>query len=81
MYNPGSEDMALDRRRAALAILPFLLLGLGNVALILGWGINPLWGFMLLPPILFVCVLGWIAFRTGFTGDRTGDVEGGPDGS
>jgi hypothetical protein len=28
---------------------------------------------MILPPILFVSVLGWIAFRTGFASDRTGD--------
>ena len=82
MYDLQGEEKALNRRRAALAVLPFLLLGLGNVALILGWGVNPIWGFMLLPPVLFVCVLGWIAFRTGFVRDRTGDVDGtDPDGS
>lgn len=65
-----STDGDLNRRRALLAILPFLLLGLADVALLLGWGLDPLWGFMILPPILFICVIGWIAFRTGFvTGD------------
>lgn len=56
----------VNRRRAALAILPFLLLGLADVVLLLGWGLDPLWGFMILPPIIFISVIGWIAFRTGF---------------
>lgn len=56
----------LNRRRAALAILPFLLLGLADVVLLLRWGLDPLWGFMILPPILFICVIGWVAFKTGF---------------
>jgi hypothetical protein len=56
----------INRRRAAIAILPFLLLGLADVVLLLGWGLDPLWGFMILPPIVFISVLGWIAFRTGF---------------
>jgi hypothetical protein len=76
MDEPGTEDVALDRKRAALAVAPFLLIGLGNVALILGWGLDGLWAFLLLPPILFICVLAWIAFRTGFVQDRTGDVAG-----
>jgi hypothetical protein len=55
-----------NRKQAALAVAPFLLLGLIDVVLLLGWGINPLWGFMILPPILFVSVLAWLGFRTGF---------------
>ena len=47
------------------------LIGLFDLVLLLGWGLDPLWGFMILPPILFVSVLGWIAFRTGFASDRT----------
>lgn len=62
------EESALNRRRAALAVLPFLLLGLANVALLYGWGLRPLWAFVILPPILFISALGWIAFRTGFVG-------------
>lgn len=62
-----------DRTRAALAVLPFLLIGLFDLVLLLGWGLDPLWGFLLLPPILFVCVLAWIAFSTGFASDRCGD--------
>ena len=59
-----------DRRRAVLAVLPFLALGLADVVLLLAWGLDPLWGFAILPPILFVSVLAWIAFSTGFVGDR-----------
>lgn len=65
-----TDGGGLNRRRAALAILPFLLLGLADVVLLLKWGLDPLWGFMILPPIIFICVIGWIAFSTGFvTGD------------
>lgn len=65
------DDGEVSRRRAALAILPFLLLGLADVVLLLRWGLDPLWGFVILPPILFICVIGWIAFKTGFaSGDR-----------
>ncbi|WP_336036944.1 hypothetical protein [Halobacterium yunchengense] len=63
-----------NRTRAFLAILPFLLLGLADVVLLLFWGLNPLWGFVILPPILFISVLGWIAFKTGFVGDREDDA-------
>jgi hypothetical protein len=42
------------------------LLGLADVLLLLFWGLNPLWGFVILAPILFISVLGWIAFKTGF---------------
>jgi len=65
-----TEDAGRNRRRAFLAILPFLLLGIADVVLLLIWGLNPLWGFVILPPILFISVLGWIAFKTGFVGDR-----------
>lgn len=62
---------ARNRRRAILAVLPFLALGIADVLLLLAWGVDPLWGFAILPPILFVSVLAWIAFSTGFVGDRT----------
>ena len=68
------EDGALNRKRAALAVLPFLTLRLADVLMLLIWGLDPLWGFMILPPILFISVLAWIAFRTGFAADRT-DTE------
>ncbi|MFC7045416.1 hypothetical protein ACFQH6_08365 [Halobacteriaceae archaeon GCM10025711] len=60
------DGESVNRRRAALAILPFLLLGLADVVLLLEWGLDPLWGFVILPPILFISVIGWIAFKTGF---------------
>jgi len=67
-------ESARNRKWAVIAVLPFLFLGLGNLALILVWGVDALWGFLILPPILFICVLAYIAFRTGFVRDRTGDV-------
>jgi len=67
---PTGPDRPLNRKRAALAVLPFLALGLADVALILWWGIRPLWGFLILPPILFICVLAWVAFRTGFASNQ-----------
>lgn len=60
-----------NRKRAALAVAPFLALGIGNVVLILRWGIEPLWAFALLPPILFCSALAYIVFSTDFLSDRT----------
>ncbi|WP_277540202.1 hypothetical protein [Haloarcula laminariae] len=60
----------MNRWRATKYIAPFVAIGLFDLVLLLGWGLDPLWGFMILPPILFVSVLGWIAFRTGFASDR-----------
>ena len=81
----SDQDRAADggfrkgRKDATIIILPFVLLGIGNLLLIMWWGMDPLWGFLLLPPILFICVIGWIAIRGGFAEDRTGtgDYEGG----
>ena len=77
MEAPTPTDSASgNRTRAALAILPFLLLGLADVVLLLFWGLNPLWGFVILAPILFISVLGWIAFKTGFVRhDGAPDVD------
>jgi hypothetical protein len=66
-----SDSGGRNRKRAALAVAPFLALGLGNVVLILQWGIEPLWAFALLPPILFCSVLAYIVFSTDFLDDRT----------
>ena len=71
-----SGEYELSRKRAFFATLPFLLLGLADVVLLLEWGLDPLWGFMILPPILFVSVLAWLAFRGGFVRDRTGEPGG-----
>lgn len=67
------------RKTATFVILPFVALGIGNLILILLWGIDPLWGFLVLPPILFISAIGWIAIRGGFAEDRTGesDYDGG----
>jgi hypothetical protein len=60
------EGEEVSRVRATLAVVPFLVLGLLAVVLLLGWGLEPLWAFLILPPILFISVLGWIAFKNGF---------------
>jgi len=65
-------DSGRKRKRAALHSMPFLLLGLGNVVLILSWGLEPLWAFALLPPILFCTVLTYIVFSTDFLEGREG---------
>jgi hypothetical protein len=80
MDEPGTEDRTLNRKRAALAVLPFLLIGLADVVLLLGWGLDGLWGFMILPPILFVSVLAWIAFRSGFIHEHDTDYDSDLDG-
>jgi hypothetical protein len=70
-----AEPAGYDRMQAAKAVTPFLLLGLADVVLLLRWGLNPLWGFMILPPILFISVLAWLGFRTGFVSDRTDEAD------
>ena len=75
MAGPLGEENQLNRTRAALYILPFVLLGIGNLLLLLGWGLRPLWAFLILPPIIFVSVIGYIAFRTGLAGNRLDDEE------
>ncbi|EMA51055.1 MULTISPECIES: hypothetical protein [Halococcus] len=62
--SPG--EPAMSRKRAALAVLPFLLIGLTGLVFVLRSGLDLVWGLAILPPILFTCVLAWIAFRSGF---------------
>ena len=75
----GDGGFTEGRKTATLVVLPFVALGLGNLLLIMQWGLDPLWGFLLLPPILFVSAIGWIAVRSGFAENRTGegDYDGG----
>lgn len=68
---PPQETSNRNRKRAALAVLPFLVIGVGNVLIILLMGMEKLWGFALLPPVLFCSVLAWIVFSTDFLEDRT----------
>ncbi|MDS0292717.1 hypothetical protein [Halogeometricum luteum] len=60
-----------NRKRAVLAVLPFLGIGLACVLLLLGWGLEPLWAFAILPPILFCSALAYIVFSSDFLEDRT----------
>ncbi len=63
-------DSGRNRRRAILYSMPFLALGIGNVILILWWGLEPLWAFALLPPILFTTFLTYLVFSTDFLEGR-----------
>jgi hypothetical protein len=67
----GPDGETHSRKWAVLAVLPFLAIGLADVILLLYWGIEPLWGFAILPPILFCTVLAWIVFSTDFLEGRT----------
>ncbi|MFB6107391.1 MAG: hypothetical protein ABEJ82_00960 [Haloplanus sp.] len=71
MATRAEDGPAPNRKRALLAVLPFLALGLADVLLLLFWGLEPLWGFAILPPILFCSVLAWLVFRTDFLEGRT----------
>lgn len=73
LLDDEDDDQSVSRFWALAFVIPFLLLGLADLLLLLFWGLNPLWGFMILPPILFMSALTWIAFRTGFVSDRTED--------
>ncbi|GAB7095765.1 hypothetical protein JCM30237_29190 [Halolamina litorea] len=64
------EADAANRRRAVLATLPFLALGLAVAALAVVVAPQPLWAFLLLPPILFMCVLTYLTFRSDFLEGR-----------
>jgi hypothetical protein len=52
-------------KKAAVVVVPCFVLGIGNVVLILQWGLNPLWGVLLFPPVVFVSAIGWIAISGG----------------
>jgi len=60
------ETGGTSRLRAALYISPFVAIGVADVVLLLVWGLDPLWGFMILPPILAISILGYVGFRHGF---------------
>jgi hypothetical protein len=70
-----SEGKVLNRKRVALVMVPLLALGLADVALIVLWGVNPVLGLAVLPPILFVTALGWVAIRGGLVEDRLDDSD------
>lgn len=59
-----------NRRRAALYTLPFFALGTLNVALMIWWGLELVWLFAMLPPVLFMSGLAWVAFETELLDER-----------
>lgn len=68
--SPTPTNDRSDRWRAAKYTLPFVLLGIVDVTLVVGWGLNPIWGVAILPPVLFMSVLAWVAFKSGFVTDN-----------
>ncbi|CCQ35498.1 uncharacterized protein Nmlp_1289 [Natronomonas moolapensis 8.8.11] len=73
----GTDRRGGRRRKAALIVVPLFVLGVGNVVLILQWDMNPVWGLLLIPPVIFISALGWIAIEGGIAGgadDRGGNA-------
>lgn len=68
--SPHAGTAVSNRRRAALATLPFLAIGLGVVALAIAFAPQPLWGFLFLPPVVFMSVLTYLTFRSDFFAER-----------
>ncbi len=66
MSHPNLNPNERSRQRAILLVAPFLALGIGEIALLLTAGFNPLWAVVIVPPILFMTGLGWLSFTTGF---------------
>ncbi|WP_435077084.1 hypothetical protein [Halococcus sp. AFM35] len=71
----SESEEGLNRKRVALVVIPLLALGLADVTLIILWGVNPLLGLAVLPPILFVTVLAWVALSGGLVEDRLDDSD------
>ncbi|GAB3026303.1 hypothetical protein [Natronobiforma cellulositropha] len=59
------ESPSVDRVHGALAVGSFLLVGVFNLVLLLLWGADFLWGFVVLVPVAFMCALAWVAFGAG----------------
>ena len=74
-----SEGNDVNRLRAVLYILPFVAIGVADVVLLLFWGLDPLWGVLILPPILAISLLGYIGFKHGFIRDIGEDSYGSED--
>lgn len=73
MIGGDSDGERPGARTAALIVVPLFLLGAGNVVLILQWGLNPVWGLLLFPPVFFISAIGWIAISGGLAdGDTSG---------
>ncbi|MFC4356369.1 hypothetical protein ACFO0N_00230 [Halobium salinum] len=68
---PPQLENDRNRKQAVLYTLPFLAIGLGCVVLLLLWGLEPLWGFVIILPILFCSMLTYIVFSTDFLEGRT----------
>ncbi|UTF52390.1 hypothetical protein [Natronosalvus rutilus] len=64
MGHPGRPSEDIDRRQAAIAVAPLVAVGLFAILLVVLWGANYLWGFVVALPVSFFIALAWIAFRS-----------------
>lgn len=62
MRVPEQSSDSFDRR-ALLVVLSFLAFGVVIVGRFLLWSTQPLWGLVLVPPLLFLTVFAWLAFK------------------
>ena len=72
-----------NRKRALLAVVPLIAIAAFDLALLLLWGLEPIWAFAVLPPMVFVTALAWIYFgavESEAVGDDVADGEDGEDG-
>ncbi|WP_312907779.1 hypothetical protein [Natronosalvus caseinilyticus] len=60
----GSPSEDIDRQQAAIAVAPLVAVGLFAILLVVLWGANYLWGFVVALPVSFFIALVWIAFRS-----------------
>lgn len=59
----ADKEFEVSRWRAAKAIAPLLTIGLINVVLLFLWGVDPVWAFVIIPPLSIPVTLGWLYFK------------------
>lgn len=72
--NPALGRGKRNRKRAAIAVVPLFTIGLFDLVLLVKYGLDPLWGFAILPPMLMLSVFGWIYFGA-VEDDRTDEMN------
>ncbi|MFB6284129.1 MAG: hypothetical protein ABEK59_09405 [Halobacteria archaeon] len=59
----ADKEFEVNRWRAAKAIVPLLMVGVINVVLLFFWGVDPVWAFVVIPPLSIPVTLGWLYFK------------------
>lgn len=62
MDAPTPDATTRNRKRGALAVAPLVGLAVFDLALLFLWGLDPLWAFAIVPPMLMISVFAWIYF-------------------